>query len=95
MIFLFVAMNGDDVPSRSDGKIIFPSDDIDPLPSRTRFVPSLQPTCENSTFCEHPVNYPNDFLEAALRMNKEIKFYSGADLVSYIVYKIYNIFYYL
>jgi hypothetical protein len=75
----FVCINGKDGTSRKDGKIIFPSDDIDN--QSQKYIPKPLPICENSTFCESALNYPNDLLETALRMNKDLKFFSGIDLV--------------
>ncbi|XP_011505471.1 PREDICTED: protein spaetzle isoform X2 [Ceratosolen solmsi marchali] len=75
-----------DITNRKDGKIIFPSDDTDNQPQR--YVPEPSPICENSTFCENILNYPNDLVETALRMNKNLKFLPGVDLVPDVVHRV-------
>ncbi|XP_031784890.1 protein spaetzle [Nasonia vitripennis] len=74
------AASGDDTAGRTDaGKIIFPSDDGDfPTP---QFPVRPHSGCENSTFCENTPNYPKEYLQAALRTNKDLKFFSSDDLV--------------
>ncbi|XP_058792972.1 protein spaetzle isoform X2 [Phymastichus coffea] len=68
----------DDVPSRSDGKIIFPTEK--PEISMRQYTPH-KPLCNHSTFCEDVPNYPNNIIDVELRMNKDLKLLSVSDSV--------------
>ncbi|KAJ8670680.1 hypothetical protein QAD02_001939 [Eretmocerus hayati] len=78
--------NGDAV-SRVDGKIVFPADDLDD-DIRQQFIPTLETSCKNSTFCEDIPNYPSDLVKTALRMNKNLESLSGVDLVPDVVHRV-------
>ncbi|XP_015588412.1 uncharacterized protein LOC107264549 isoform X2 [Cephus cinctus] len=71
---------------QADEKIVFPSEENES--QAHRFVPGPASICKDNTYCEHSPDYPEGYIQTAIREQENLKYFTGVDEVVNIIQRI-------